>query len=342
MRAFSIFAVLSTFLQFVLSASPLSDEAGESAPFSENLRHDHAARPSTNSPWDRLVRRQPIAESNLRRAQEKIAKIHGGTPVSEKYNGVRRYPYYVLSVNTRNIFCGGVLIADNAIMTAAHCHEDVAGVVVFEEVLIGIQNLFGVNEYERFGVKKMLQHHQYVKGETDNDYMIIILDGKTSLTPICMACRDQKLERDQSLNIIGFGITEQGILSTQLLETDVKYITNHQCRALYEQWEPGEDDDFYQDWDGPEITNNMLCADSSEEGKDACQGDSGGPLILTGEDPTGKEDVLVGLISWGIGCGTYPGVYARINNRVVWAQRVVKRFGGTLPECKKCGCPNAN
>ena len=52
----------------------------------------------------------------------------------------------------------------------------------------------------------------------------------------------------------------------------------------------------------------MICG--GEEGKDTCQGDSGGPLVVQIE---GKW-TLIGVTSWGIGCGgrDSPGVYANV------------------------------
>jgi hypothetical protein len=61
----------------------------------------------------------------------------------------------------------------------------------------------------------------------------------------------------------------------------------------------------YPGYDAPA----MLC--SGETGKDSCQGDSGGPLALGAAVP-GSE--LVGIVSFGFGCGTNPGVYAEVAN----------------------------
>jgi|688.fasta_scaffold548231_1 secreted trypsin-like serine protease len=59
---------------------------------------------------------------------------------------------------------------------------------------------------------------------------------------------------------------------------------------------------------------NIVCVDL-QGGVDTCQGDSGGPAILLerGGARGGDRGVLVGLTSWGYGCGRRdkPGVYTR-------------------------------
>lgn len=63
-----------------------------------------------------------------------------------------------------------------------------------------------------------------------------------------------------------------------------------------------------------QVTDRMICAGYKEGGIDACQGDSGGPLVA--------DNTLVGVVSWGKGCATYPGVYARVSSVRYWIRSV--------------------
>lgn len=69
---------------------------------------------------------------------------------------------------------------------------------------------------------------------------------------------------------------------------------------------------------GLEITDTMICAGFDEGGKSACPGDSGGPMV------TVDTNILVGIVTWGIGCGEpkIPAVYARVSEVRDWIKKV--------------------
>jgi trypsin len=94
--------------------------------------------------------------------------------------------------------------------------------------------------------------------------------------------------------VTGWGTLSSGSssLPRQLQVVTVPIVSRTECN------------DAYIEYGG--ITDNMVCAGITGGGKDACQGDSGGPLAIDGQ--------LVGLVSWGIGCGepSFPGVYSNI------------------------------
>uniref|UniRef100_A0A8C3QIV4 Peptidase S1 domain-containing protein n=1 Tax=Cyanoderma ruficeps TaxID=181631 RepID=A0A8C3QIV4_9PASS len=64
-----------------------------------------------------------------------------------------------------------------------------------------------------------------------------------------------------------------------------------------------------------DVTDRMLCAGLPQGGVDTCQGDSGGPLLYSGE-----HWQVVGIVSWGQGCGTpsTPGVYTSVRAYLDW------------------------
>ncbi|XP_046590296.1 trypsin-3-like [Neodiprion lecontei] len=65
--------------------------------------------------------------------------------------------------------------------------------------------------------------------------------------------------------------------------------------------------------------DSQLCAGVDEGGIDSCQGDSGGPMLC--------DNVQVGVVSWGIGCGNKksPGIYSRVDYYLDWINSTVTR-----------------
>jgi len=219
-----------------------------------------------------------------------------------------RYDYFVLNENSGGR-CGGSLIADNAVLTAAHCKGK------WIQAGIGMHNFRnGGSGYESLSVKAEIPHPQYAgKPSYDNDVMVVILEGRARASPVCIADDSTNLEVGERLTVMGFGITETGDPPEVLKAADPRYISNDECDNRY----GGQ---FL-------ISENMMCG-FSETGEDGCQGDSGGPLIRSGSAASG--DVVVGIVSWGVDCGKSPGVYSRVTTHQKWIKKVVGQFVGNM------------
>jgi len=224
-----------------------------------------------------------------------------------------RFPYFALTLGKKR--CGGLLIAPNIVMTAAHCEDNF---VENQGVTLGIYTFNNKKHYETIKVKKKIPHPRYKGAPThSNDFMIVVLQKSSSRIPVCMASADPNV--GDGMTVIGYGTTEKGY-TTKLQRADVQYIDNVECKAAHPTYA---------------VTDSMMCAASSE-GKDACGGDSGGPLLALGTDA--DTDVALGVVSWGDECGEKPGVYGRISIVRDWIDRQVRENGGAIPErCRRGG-----
>ena len=63
----------------------------------------------------------------------------------------------------------------------------------------------------------------------------------------------------------------------------------------------------------------FLHPDKGNRGTDTCKGDSGGPLVCNIQ---ADQYTVVGITSWGIGCGTSMGVYTKVAAFVDWINTI--------------------
>ncbi|XP_068220837.1 trypsin-1-like isoform X3 [Palaemon carinicauda] len=215
-----------------------------------------------------------------------------------------QYPWLV-SLNYRGkLYCGASLVNDRFLVTAAHCIKRVNKIRV--EIVLGNHNKSDDSEFSRQTrkVKDWWSHDQFDRKTFYNDIGVIELDEPVdfdrNVRPVCLPTENITYTGENGL-VTGWGrLSEDGEASDVVRYIRIPIMSNEQCRRQRYRYE--------------EIADTMMCA-GFEEGKiDACQGDSGGPLLL--EKPNGNQIDLIGVVSWGQGCGRagYPGVYTRIQS----------------------------
>ncbi|MFZ4655793.1 MAG: S1 family serine peptidase [Caldilineaceae bacterium] len=243
--------------------------------------------------------------------------IVGGDPVPDPNPYV--WQVRLTITTTQGIFtCGGSVISERWVLTAAHC---VAGdfQVTGVEVIVGRRTLSQTQPVDRFPVRTVISHAEYVDVRTGHDIALLELDraipdAAAYRVPLMTPVLDRALVATGTVaTITGWGhmIPQNPQSAPDTLRfVEVPVVDNAQCQNVYNAFN-----------DGWTIRDSMVCAGVPQGGKDSCQGDSGGPMVI----PDGNGGYWQnGIVSGGEGCALpgVPGVYTRVAAFVDWIEAV--------------------
>ena len=198
-------------------------------------------------------------------------------------------------------FCGGVLIGPDEVATAAHCVVDRNSAEI--EALVGADNLCRDRpiDGQRIRVSTIAVHPSYNQDAGRFDLALLKLTTPADDAPRAIV-RASDVPNGALVTAVGWGASGGGVASCRARSTTLDAVASDACATTIpsspRSFEPA----------------SMLCARPSAPGADTCSGDSGGPLFVGSAD---DQAPVVGLVSWGIGCGVgTPGVYARLDQLV--------------------------
>ncbi|NTS78782.1 trypsin-like serine protease [Catenovulum sp. SM1970] len=232
-----------------------------------------------------------------------------------------RWPYMVALVSKNSSpffgqFCGGTLLTEKVVLTAAHCVADKSAMTI--EVYIGAADLNQARQNsDRRSVSQIVVHPNYFASQNQNDIALLFLSQASYRETMSYATPDimQQVDNGDELRIAGWGTTDpDGDDYPSLLnDVTVPFVSQSRCNRSLSGL----------------ITDDMFCSGLDEGGKDSCYGDSGGPVIGN----VGGQDYIMGVVSWGIGCaqaGLY-GVNAKVSHFSDWiAQNIQNKLTSDL------------
>uniref|UniRef100_A0A8C1L384 Peptidase S1 domain-containing protein n=1 Tax=Cyprinus carpio TaxID=7962 RepID=A0A8C1L384_CYPCA len=212
-------------------------------------------------------------------------------------------PYMVSVQFKEHHICGGFLVSDRFVMTAAHCRNKHVNLMV----VVGAHDLSNSEILDHISVRNYIPHPDYIICNLQNDIMLLMLYKKVRLNNNVglISLPKDNVSVDTLCSVAGWGsLWTNGTMSDRLMEANMNILNQEECQRK---------------WGNIYLASQMICAHGHGG---SCHGDSGGPLVCGA--------TAVGVTSFGSNklCNSpeQPNVYTKISAYLPWIHQTIKNF----------------
>ncbi|XP_059565449.1 granzyme H-like isoform X1 [Myotis daubentonii] len=202
--------------------------------------------------------------------------------------------------------CGGFLVREDFVLTAAHCWGRSI------TVILGAHNIRKRERTQQvIPVKTAIRHPNY--HPKVNDIMLLQLQRKATLTAavslLRLPRRGEQVKPGMVCRVAGWGRLDLNTSTATLHEVELEIQQDEQCISCYRH--------RYN-------RTTEICVGDPERNQSTFKGDSGGPLVC--------DHMAQGIVAFGEKNGKPPRVETKISSFLPWIKRTMRRFQLQRPD----------